>query len=133
MFNKKVYRKLIYYPQMGLYRDDCTKRNIYAPGVLEAAVQRLPESVQRERQFRISRAFLHSTGKTILDRKEWTMDDDVEYLDSALASVIRDIEIKRYWDQNGEQPPDDFKLTPEQYQTTLSNMISQMQPAIQPK
>ncbi|XP_069133125.1 cytochrome b-c1 complex subunit 7-like [Argopecten irradians] len=79
MFNKKVYRKLIYYPQMGLYRDDCTKRNIYAPGVLEAAVQRLPESVQRERQFRISRAFLHSTGKTILDRKEWTM-DDVSYI-----------------------------------------------------
>ncbi|XP_033727001.1 cytochrome b-c1 complex subunit 7-like [Pecten maximus] len=123
----KIYRKVLYYPQIGLYRDDCTKRNFYAPGVLNEAVQRLPDTIQRERQFRISRAFAKSGNKTVMNKKQWTLYNDMRYIDNAIDTVIRDIEVKRYWDQNGEQPPDDFKLSPEEYQEALSKVVGMME------
>ncbi|XP_060064441.1 cytochrome b-c1 complex subunit 7-like [Ylistrum balloti] len=125
---RKIYSKFMYYPQLGVYRDDCTKRNFYGPGVLNESVQRLPSNIQRERQFRINRALSKSGSKTVLSRKLWVRSgEEVRYIDSAINTVVNDIETKKFWDLNGEAPANNYTLSPEEYQAGLENVVRSME------
>ncbi|OWF53068.1 cytochrome b-c1 complex subunit 7-like [Mizuhopecten yessoensis] len=131
---KKIYFKFTYYPKLGLNTDDCLKRNYYAKGVLNEAVQRLPTRVQEERQFRISRAVMHSGNKTIPKKGDTVrFGRELKYMDEAMSSVIRDIEIRKYWDLNGEQPPESVTVSPGQYREGLQAIINNMTQATETK
>ena len=54
-------------------RDD----TLHETAAVAEAIRRLPKNMQGERSFRISRAFLLSTQKTILPKEEWTKYEQV--------------------------------------------------------
>jgi len=77
------------FPKYGLMRDDVLCPNY---PINQEAVKRLPQKLQDERQFRISRALLCSTKKIYLPREQWmTPEEDVHYL----LPYVDEIEAER--------------------------------------
>ncbi|XP_076865143.1 cytochrome b-c1 complex subunit 7 isoform X2 [Brachyhypopomus gauderio] len=75
-------------------RDDTLYEN---PDVKEA-VQRLPEPLYHDRNFRIKRALDLSMKQQILPKDQWTKyEEDVLYLQPYLKEVIRERKEKEEW------------------------------------
>jgi len=80
--------------KLGLMRDDVLMET---SDVVEA-VKRLPDRIYDERQFRISRALMLSTQKSILPQEQWTKpEDDVRYLMPYIEEVRREKAEKAEW------------------------------------
>ncbi|RXG60993.1 cytochrome b-c1 complex subunit 7 [Armadillidium vulgare] len=87
------------YCKYGLYRDDCLHEYPH----VEEAIKRLPPNLTHERNWRILRAFDHSTRKVYLPKEEWvSYEEDHEkgrYLQPYIQEVLAELEEKKRWAQ----------------------------------
>ncbi|XP_043238770.1 cytochrome b-c1 complex subunit 7-like [Amphibalanus amphitrite] len=80
--------------KLGLWHDDC----LYEDDEVKEAVRRLPERLQDDRTFRITRAMQLSLSHQILPREQWTtFDEDIRYLKPYLEEVRKENREKAEW------------------------------------
>jgi len=91
---KKWAYNLSGFNKLGLMRDDV----LMETSDVAEAVKRLPPKLYDERQFRISRALLLSTQKSILPKEQWTKpEEDVRYLMPYIEEIRREKAEKAEW------------------------------------
>ncbi|XP_045581587.1 cytochrome b-c1 complex subunit 7 [Procambarus clarkii] len=85
--------------QYGLYYDDCLHET---PDVIEA-LERLPQNIKDERNFRMQRALQLSLVKNILPKEQWiSFEEDREkgrYLQPYLKEVIKERKEQEEWNK----------------------------------
>ncbi|XP_043285111.1 cytochrome b-c1 complex subunit 7-like [Venturia canescens] len=80
----------------GLMRDDLLTEN----EVVKKALERLPQDVLDERNFRMIRAMQLNCQKIVLPKEQWTkFEEDVRYLAPYIEEVEKEMKEKADWNK----------------------------------
>lgn len=83
--------------KLGLMRDD----TLYENADVKEALNRLPQDILDQRNFRLVRAMQLSIKSEILPKSEWTqLENDELYLQPFLKEVIKEREERESWDKD---------------------------------